>query len=148
MKQMLKARHEHRLRDVHLRPVLRHRRHHDPARRDRLQRSAVCSIAGRARRRGRPPQPLKNAGVQLYQNKPGTGVRKVHHKLMVIDERLVIAGSFNYTAPGAPRSTTRTSSCIGDLEETDPEAEAANGSSPAYALAEIDRIINLLAEPV
>ena len=45
-------------------------------------------------------QPLKAAGVQLFENKPGTGVRKVHHKLMVIDERLVIVGSFNYTGPG------------------------------------------------
>jgi SAM-dependent methyltransferase len=34
-------------------------------------------------------QPLKQAGVQLFENKPGTGVRKIHHKLMVIDERLV-----------------------------------------------------------
>src|SRR5215207_8409201 len=50
-------------------------------------------------------QPLKAAGVQLFQNKTGTGVRKIHHKLMVVDERLVIAGSFNYTAPGR-RSTT------------------------------------------
>jgi phosphatidylserine/phosphatidylglycerophosphate/cardiolipin synthase-like enzyme len=44
-------------------------------------------------------QPLKAAGVKLFQNRPGTGVRKVHHKLMVIDERVVIAGSFNYTGP-------------------------------------------------
>ena len=44
-------------------------------------------------------EPLKAAGVQLFKNKRGGGVRKVHHKLMVIDERLVIAGSFNYTAP-------------------------------------------------
>ena len=35
-------------------------------------------------------QPLKAAGVQLLENKPGTGVRKVHHKLMVLDERIVI----------------------------------------------------------
>ncbi len=39
------------------------------------------------------------AGVELFQNRKGTGFRKVHHKLMVIDERLVIVGSFNYTAP-------------------------------------------------
>ena len=45
-------------------------------------------------------EPLKAAGVELFDNKAGTGVRKVHHKLMVIDERLIIAGSFNYTAPG------------------------------------------------
>lgn len=27
------------------------------------------------------------------------GLRKVHHKLMVIDDRIVVAGSFNYTMP-------------------------------------------------
>ena len=27
-------------------------------------------------------------------------LRKLHHKLMVIDERIVVAGSFNYTAAG------------------------------------------------
>ena len=26
-------------------------------------------------------------------------LRKLHHKLMVIDERVVVAGSFNYTQP-------------------------------------------------
>ncbi|MCK4826893.1 hypothetical protein KA005_64755, partial [bacterium] len=27
------------------------------------------------------------------------GVRKLHHKLMILDEEVVIAGSFNYTKP-------------------------------------------------
>ena len=49
--------------------------------------------------------------MQLFQNKPGTGVRKIHHKLMVIDERLVIAGSFNYIGPaGALNARTSSSS--------------------------------------
>lgn len=30
-------------------------------------------------------EPLKAAGVELYENRLGTGVRKLHHKLMVID---------------------------------------------------------------
>jgi phosphatidylserine/phosphatidylglycerophosphate/cardiolipin synthase-like enzyme len=92
-------------------------------------------------------QPLKNAGVQLYQNKAGAGVRKVHHKLMVIDERLVIVGSFNYTAPASTLNDENIV-VLGDLEETDAEAEAAQRQLSAYALAEIERIINLLAEPV
>jgi phosphatidylserine/phosphatidylglycerophosphate/cardiolipin synthase-like enzyme len=90
--------------------------------------------------------PLKNAGVQLYQNKPGTGVRKVHHKLMVIDERLVIAGSFNYTAP-ATTLNDENIIVLGDLEETDPAAETAQRQLAAYALAEINRIITDLSEP-
>jgi phosphatidylserine/phosphatidylglycerophosphate/cardiolipin synthase-like enzyme len=92
-------------------------------------------------------QPLKAAGVQLFQNRPGTGVRKVHHKLMVIDERLVIAGSFNYTAP-ATTLNDENIVVMGDLEETNPVAEAAQRRLAAFALAEIDRVITDLAEPV
>jgi phosphatidylserine/phosphatidylglycerophosphate/cardiolipin synthase-like enzyme len=92
-------------------------------------------------------QPLKAAGVQLYQNKPGTGVRKVHHKLMVIDERLVIAGSFNYTGP-ATTLNDENIIVLGDLEEADPAAEAAQRQLAAYALQEIERIITTLSVPV
>jgi phosphatidylserine/phosphatidylglycerophosphate/cardiolipin synthase-like enzyme len=92
-------------------------------------------------------QPLKAAGAQLYQNTPGTGVRKVHHKLMVIDQRLVIAGSFNYTAPAATLNDENII-VLGDLEEIDPAAEAAQQKLAAYALAEIDRIITILTQPV
>ena len=90
---------------------------------------------------------LKAAGVQLFQNKPGTGVRKLHHKLMVIDERLVIAGSMNYTGPA---STLNDENIIvlGDLEETDPDAETAQRLLAGHVLTEIDRIITELAEPV
>jgi phosphatidylserine/phosphatidylglycerophosphate/cardiolipin synthase-like enzyme len=92
-------------------------------------------------------QPLAAAGIELYQNKPGTGVRKIHHKLMVVDERLTIVGSFNYTAP-ATTLNDENIVVLGDLEETDPEAEAAQRAIAAYALAEIDRIVADLAEPV
>ncbi len=92
-------------------------------------------------------KPLKAAGVELFQNKRGTGVRKVHHKLMVIDERLVIAGSFNYTAP-ATTLNDENILVLGDLEETDPDAEAAQRELASFALGEIERIISDLAEPV
>jgi phosphatidylserine/phosphatidylglycerophosphate/cardiolipin synthase-like enzyme len=92
-------------------------------------------------------QPLKAAGVQLFQNKPGTGVRKVHHKLMVLDERIVIAGSFNYTAP-ATTLNDENIIVLGDLEEMDPVAEAAQRQLASYALTEIERIISDLSEPV
>jgi phosphatidylserine/phosphatidylglycerophosphate/cardiolipin synthase-like enzyme len=92
-------------------------------------------------------EPLKAAGVQLFQNKPGSGVRRVHHKLMVVDERLVIAGSFNYTAP-ATMLNDENIIVLGDLEETDPDAEAAQRELAVYALAEIQRIISDLSEPV
>jgi phosphatidylserine/phosphatidylglycerophosphate/cardiolipin synthase-like enzyme len=92
-------------------------------------------------------QPLKAAGVQLFKNKLGTGVRKVHHKLMVIDGRLVIAGSFNYTAP-ATTLNDENILVLGDLEETDASAETAQQQLAGYALTEIERIITDLAEPV
>jgi phosphatidylserine/phosphatidylglycerophosphate/cardiolipin synthase-like enzyme len=92
-------------------------------------------------------QPLLAAGAKLFENAPGNGVRKVHHKLMVIDERLVIAGSFNYTAPAATLNDENIV-ILGDLEETDPEAETAQRRLAGYALAEIDRVIGALARPV
>ncbi|AEV83013.1 phospholipase D/transphosphatidylase [Actinoplanes sp. SE50] len=90
--------------------------------------------------------PLKKAGAQLYENTPGNGVRKVHHKLMVIDRRLTIVGSFNYTAPAATLNDENIV-VLGDLEETDPAAIAAQERLAGYALAEIDRIITELARP-
>jgi phosphatidylserine/phosphatidylglycerophosphate/cardiolipin synthase-like enzyme len=94
-----------------------------------------------------PTQQLKDAGVELHANRPGTGVRKVHHKLMVIDEQLVIAGSFNFTGP-AGTINDENIVVLGDLEETSPVARAAQGQLAGYALAEIDRIIADLADPV
>lgn len=91
--------------------------------------------------------PLAAAGVQLFTNRAGTGVRKVHHKLMVIDERLVIIGSFNYTEP-ATLLNDENIIVIGDLEEDDPVAEANQRLLAGYALAEIDRIIADLCDPV
>jgi phosphatidylserine/phosphatidylglycerophosphate/cardiolipin synthase-like enzyme len=90
--------------------------------------------------------PLKAAGAQLFVNRPGTGVRKVHHKLMVIDGRLIIIGSFNHTAP-ANTINDENIIVLGDLEETNPVAEAAQRQLADYALAEIDRTITSLAQP-
>lgn len=92
-------------------------------------------------------QPLKAAGVQLYRQRDGSGVRKVHHKLMVVDQRLTIVGSFNYTDP-ANTLNDENIVVIGDLEENDPASELAQRRIAGYALAEIDRIVHALAEPV
>lgn len=92
-------------------------------------------------------QPLKDAGVALFQNKAGTGARKVHHKLMVIDERLLVIGSFNFTAP-ATTLNDENIIVLGDLEEEDSQAESAQGQLAGFALGEIDRIVDELAEPV
>jgi phosphatidylserine/phosphatidylglycerophosphate/cardiolipin synthase-like enzyme len=94
-----------------------------------------------------PTAALQAAGVELHKNKAGTGVRKVHHKLMVIDQRLTIVGSFNYTAP-ATTLNDENIIVIGDLEENSAAAEAAQRSIASYAATEIDRIIRDLAEPL
>ena len=92
-------------------------------------------------------QPLKAVGVELYENRPGTGVRKIHHKLMVIDGRITILGSFNYTEP-ATRLNDENIIVVGDLEEEDPVAEQQQRQIAAYALGEIERIISALGRPV
>ena len=92
-------------------------------------------------------KPLKQAGVELYENSPSSGVRKVHHKLMVIDERLTIVGSFNYTAPAATLNDENIV-VLGDLEATAPTADAAQRKIAGYALTEIDRLVHELSEPV
>jgi phosphatidylserine/phosphatidylglycerophosphate/cardiolipin synthase-like enzyme len=91
--------------------------------------------------------PLKAAGVQLWENKPGTGLRKVHHKLMVVDGRLIIIGSFNYTGP-ATTLNDENIVVLGDLEETEPAAEAAQRRLATAALTEIDRVITELGRPI
>jgi len=48
------------------------------------------------------PQWLRHPNIELRVPKREgvlATLRKVHHKLMVIDNRIVVAGSFNYTAP-------------------------------------------------
>ncbi|MFD0743359.1 phospholipase D-like domain-containing protein [Phytohabitans flavus] len=90
---------------------------------------------------------LQAAGVSLFENKPGTGVRKIHHKLMVVDRRLVIAGSFNYTGP-ATTINDENIVIIGDLEESDETAETTQTGLAEFALAEIDRIISGLGRPI
>jgi phosphatidylserine/phosphatidylglycerophosphate/cardiolipin synthase-like enzyme len=91
--------------------------------------------------------PLKTTGVKLFENASGTGVRKVHHKLMVLDERVTIVGSFNYTGP-ATTFNDENIIVLGDLEETSESADAAQRIIAHHALAEIDRIIDDLAQPV
>jgi phosphatidylserine/phosphatidylglycerophosphate/cardiolipin synthase-like enzyme len=96
---------------------------------------------GMANQKWAATRPVKNAGAELYRIPKGGNVGKLHHKLMVIDEQVVIAGSFNYTGP-ANKLNDENIIIIGDLEN------GANGSKNAqkrlarYALEEINRIIS------
>lgn len=85
-------------------------------------------------------RPLTSNGVELYLTRSGGGLRKLHHKLMVIDGQVIISGSFNYTAP-ATALNDENIVVIGDLEETDPVAITLQQQLGQFALGEIDRII-------
>ena len=95
------------------------------------------------------PKTMKHANLSLFQPKKMSGVRKLHHKLMVIDERIVVAGSFNYTAPANDYNDEN----IFVLGSLDPRTHGVtvaadeSGALAAYMKREIERIIRDLAEP-
>jgi len=94
------------------------------------------------------PKTMKHANLSLFQPKKMSGVRKLHHKLMVIDERIVVAGSFNYTAPANDYNDEN----IFVLGSLDPRTHGVtvaadeSGALAAYMKAEIERIIRDLGE--
>lgn len=90
---------------------------------------------------------LQGANIQLFQNKTGTGVGKIHHKLMTIDDQITIIGSFNYTGP-ANLTNDENIMIIGDMDETNPIKKADQETLALYAKTEISRIISALGEPI
>ena len=85
-------------------------------------------------------RPLVSEGVDLYLTRRTRGLGKLHHKIMVIDGQVIIAGSFNYTAP-ATTLNDENIVVIGDLGATDPAAIAIQRQLGQFVLDEIDRII-------
>ena len=84
---------------------------------------------------------VKAAGIPTFiVNRGAGGARKLHHKLMVIDEQVIIAGSFNYTRP-ANLTNDENILVIGYLGTKSSAVHDAQGKLAKYALAEIDRII-------
>ena len=83
---------------------------------------------------------VAKAGAELYSVPHTKKLNKLHHKLMVIDEKLIIAGSFNYTGP-ATRLNDENIMIIGDLNESRPESKEGQSQLAKFALMEIDRII-------
>lgn len=79
---------------------------------------------------------LVAAGMEIYKCGGGVkGIRKLHHKLMVIDDSLTIVGSFNYTEP-ANLYNDENIIILGDLENPTPEQKQI----ALAARQEIDRI--------
>ena len=83
---------------------------------------------------------IKDA-VELYEVSKQGPLGKLHHKLMVIDKQVVIAGSFNYTGP-ANQLNDENIIILGDLESTAPQSILKQKEIASYVLTEIDRIIN------
>ena len=79
--------------------------------------------------------------ITLYRARPKGKMRKLHHKLMVIDEKVVIAGSFNYTGP-ANRLNDENIIMLGNLKPSSQTSTNAQKSLARYALDEIERIIS------
>jgi len=93
---------------------------------------------------------LKNRGAELYAvqaSRAQNGVGKLHHKLMVIDDQVVIAGSFNYTAP-ANRLNDENIIILGDLDARSAVEQQAQTALATAARAEIDRIITAHGRPM
>ena len=85
-------------------------------------------------------RPVKNAGATLYRVASSATVGKLHHKLMVIDEQVIIGGSFNYTGP-ANRLNDENVFILGDLESPAGSSKNAQKKLAKFVLEEINRII-------
>jgi hypothetical protein len=92
-------------------------------------------------------QPLKQAGVQLSTNTAASGVRKVHHKLMVHRRAPHHRRQLQLHRPAATLSDENII-VLGDLEETSAAAETTQRTIAGYALTQINRIIATLSQPV
>lgn len=86
---------------------------------------------------------LKDKGAELYEVKHTKTIGKLHHKLMVLDDQVVIAGSFNYTGP-ANRVNDENIIILGDLHSPSP----LQNKLAKYARKEIDRIIHKHSNPL
>ena len=84
---------------------------------------------------------LPAGDIKVYLASKNPKLRKLHHKLMVIDKQTVIAGSFNYTDP-ANTLNDENIIIIGDTEETDAAALGSQSQLGAYAFDMIDKMIN------
>ena len=90
---------------------------------------------------------LHAKGAKLYAVGKGDGIGKLHHKLMVLDDQIVIAGSFNYTGP-ANLLNDENIIILGDLDTTSNRERKAQAKIAQYAKNEIDRIINIHGTPL
>ena len=85
-------------------------------------------------------RPVRNAGAKLHIIRKQGKLRKLHHKMMVLDRQVLIVGSFNYTRP-ATMLNDENLIIIGDLESKKQSSIRQQKKLATYALDEIKRII-------
>ena len=111
----------------------------------------ICGVVdrGQASHGWAAPKTMKHENITLFQPTKTSGVRKLHHKLMVIDERVVVAGSFNYTEPANDYNDENIFVLGSVAPRTHGVAVAADetGELAGYLKTEIQRIIRDLSEP-
>ncbi len=88
-----------------------------------------------------PLKGISRQGADVFGVRSTAEVGKLHHKLMVLDDQVVIAGSFNYTGP-ANRLNDENIIIIGDLDTTSAKEKKAQKQIALFARKEIDRIID------
>ncbi len=84
---------------------------------------------------------LKSGNAKVFIASKNANLRKLHHKLMVIDKETIIAGSFNYTDP-ANSLNDENIIVIGDSEETKAESITAQKKLGEGTFNMIDKMIN------
>lgn len=85
---------------------------------------------------------VKAAKIPIWAVRKGGTVGKLHHKLMIIDRQVIIAGSFNYTGP-ANLLNDENIIILGDLDSTSRSSIRAQRKLAGYAFDEIERIIRV-----
>lgn len=96
--------------------------------------------ASQGRQSWSPLPTLANHGARLFSASKKQGIGKLHHKLMVLDDQVIIAGSFNYTGP-ANKLNDENIIVIGELGEIPDEQRTLQSQLALFARTEIDRII-------
>jgi len=90
---------------------------------------------------------LHKENIDIRTAPTKTSLGKLHHKLMVIDRQVVIAGSFNYTGP-ANLLNDENIMVIGEHEIEEAGARENQKKLAEFALNEIERIYNDLSRPM
>ncbi len=112
-------------------------------------RGVIDPVQGRANWAATPW--LHDEGVELFLPRRTNKFGKLHHKLMVIDDNIVVAGSMNYTRP-ANEFNDENVFIIGspydlDDDEGGPVDHTVCKEIADYFKDEVERIINDLSDP-